>query len=105
MLIEKRLPMFVLPLKKKKIVITHGTDTMIKTAQVLDSIKNKTIVITGAMLPAIHKDSDALFNIGTAVGAIDHLGPGVFIAMSGKIFPWRECIKSSKSIKYISKKN
>jgi L-asparaginase len=51
------------------------------------------------MLPAIHKDSDALFNIGTAVGAIDHLGPGVFIAMSGKIFSWRECIKISKSIK------
>ncbi len=90
--------------KEKHIIITHGTDTMVKTAQKLDSIDNKTIVLTGAMLPAIHIESDAMFNIGTAVGAIEFLGPGTFIAMNGKIFPWKKCIKSSKTVKFVKKR-
>lgn len=89
--------------KEKYIVITHGTDTMVKTAQALDFIKGKTIVLTGAMLPAIHVKSDALFNVGTAVGAMEYLHSGVYIAMSGKLFPWKKCLKSSKSVKFISK--
>lgn len=89
--------------KEKQIIVTHGTDTMVKTAQRLSLINNKTIILTGAMLPAIHVESDALFNIGTAVGAIEFLGPGTFVAMNGKIFPWEKCIKSGKTVKFVKK--
>lgn len=70
-----------------KILITHGTDTMVKTALHLKSIKGKTIVLTGAHEPALFKTSDALFNIGCALGALQVLGEGSFIAMNGKVFP------------------
>lgn len=100
---RKKVARVCLEAKEKQIIITHGTDTMVKTARALNFIKNKTIVLTGAMLPAIHIESDALFNVGTAVGAIEFLGPGVFIAMSGKLFPWKNCLKSHKSVKFISK--
>lgn len=88
--------------KEKYIIVTHGTDTMVETARVLSKISDKTIVLTGAMLPAIHVESDAFFNVGTAIGAIEYLGPGVFIAMNGKLFPWKKCLKSSKSVKFIA---
>ena len=70
----------------KRIVITHGTDTMIDTAKVLKKISGKTIVMTGSMYPAQFRDSDAVFNIGCAVTAAQILGPGVYIAMNGRIF-------------------
>ncbi len=88
---------------EKHIIITHGTDTMVQTAQRLNSIDSKTIILTGAILPAIHVESDAMFNIGTAVGAIEFLGSGVFIAMNGKLFPWEKCIKSSKTVKFVKR--
>lgn len=69
-----------------KIVITHGTDTMVLTAQVLSDIANKTIVLTGALAPAIFKSSDAMFNIGCALTAAQTKPPGVYIAMNGQIF-------------------
>ncbi|SMC93989.1 L-asparaginase [Desulfocicer vacuolatum DSM 3385] len=68
------------------IVITHGTDTMVETAISLKPIKNKTIVLTGAMEPAKFKSSDAAFNLGSAIAAVQTLPPGVYIAMSGRIF-------------------
>ena len=68
------------------IVITHGTDTMPLTAQVLADIKNKTIVLTGAMAPAIFRDTDALFNVGCALTAVQTLPKGVYIAMNGQVF-------------------
>ncbi len=68
------------------IVITHGTDTMIQSAKTLRQIKNKVIVLTGAMSPANFRYSDAFFNVGSAVGAVQTLDPGVYIAMSGRIF-------------------
>ena len=68
------------------IVITHGTDTMIRTAQKLKTIPGKVIVLTGAMVPARFKSSDASFNIGCAVAAVQTLKPGVYIAMNGRIF-------------------
>jgi L-asparaginase len=74
-------------LQEKQILITHGTDTMSKTAEFLMPIKDKTIVLTGAMKPARFKDTDAIFNIGFALGALHALPSGVYIAMSGKIFP------------------
>ncbi len=86
----------------EKIIITHGTDTMVQTAEVLCGLK-KTIVLTGALIPERFLDSDAPFNIGIAVGAIDFLGKGVYIAMSGKIFPWEKCRKSVKTARFIQK--
>ncbi len=70
-----------------RIVITHGTDTMVETATALTGIAEKTIVLTGALEPALFKTSDAVFNIGCALGAVQSLSPGVYIAMNGKVFP------------------
>ncbi len=70
----------------ERVVITHGTDTMIDTAKVLENIAGKTIVMTGSMYPAQFRDSDAVFNIGCAVTAVQILGPGVYIVMNGRIF-------------------
>ena len=70
----------------EKIIITHGTDTMIETAMALQSIKNKTIVMTGAMQPARFKSSDAEFNIGCAISAVQTLRPGIYIVMNGCIY-------------------
>ena len=70
----------------RHIVLTHGTDTMIQTAKKLKTIPDKVIVLTGAMEPARLKYSDAEFNIGCAVAAVQVLTPGVYIAMNGRIF-------------------
>ncbi len=68
------------------VLITHGTDSMVETAKVLKSVEGKTIVLTGALNPARFRGSDAEFNIGTAVGAVQSLPPGVYIAMNGRIW-------------------
>lgn len=68
------------------ILVTHGTDTMIQTAQKLKAVPGKVIVLTGAMAPARFKYSDAVFNIGAAVAAVQVLKPGAYIIMSGRIF-------------------
>ncbi len=68
-----------------KIIITHGTDTMIDTAKHLAGIAHKTIVITGAMKPERFSNSDAPINIGTAIGAVQSLPPGVYLAMHGTV--------------------
>ena len=65
---------------------THGTDTMVETAAVLATIPDKTIVLTGALNPARFRGSDAEFNIGCAVGAVQSLPAGVYIAMNGRIW-------------------
>lgn len=78
----------------KKIIITHGTDTMTETGMFLSGIKGKTIVLTGAMEPAKFKTSDAVFNIGCAIGALQSLVPGVYIAMNGRIYSPFEVIKN-----------
>ena len=70
----------------RQILLTHGTDTMIQTAKKLKTIPDKVIVLTGAMEPARFKYSDAAFNIGYAVAAVQVLTPGVYIAMNGRIF-------------------
>jgi L-asparaginase len=69
-----------------RVVITHGTDTMVETGKVLSCIKDKTIVLTGAMEPAKFKTSDAVFNLGSAVAAVQALPCGVYIVISGRIF-------------------
>jgi len=68
------------------ILITHGTDTMINTAQRLEEIRDKTIVLTGAMQPARFRNTDAIFNIGYAIAAAQHLPRGIYLAMNGQIF-------------------
>jgi L-asparaginase len=67
-------------------VISHGTDTMVDTAAVLAGIPGKTIVLTGALSPARFKTTDAVFNVGMAVAAVQTVKPGVYLAMSGQIF-------------------
>ncbi|SLM28250.1 AspG [Desulfamplus magnetovallimortis] len=68
------------------IVVTHGTDTMVDTALVLKKIKDKVIVLTGAMEPACFKSSDAAFNLGSAVASVQTLPQGVYISISGRVF-------------------
>ena len=69
-----------------RIIITHGTDTMIETARRLQSIEGKTIVLFGAMQPARMRHTDADFNLGFAVACVQTLPEGVYIAMNGQIF-------------------
>lgn len=71
----------------RAVIITHGTDTMDQTARRLANVPGKTIVLTGAFAPARFAATDAIFNIGMAFGAVQALPPGVYIAMSGQIFP------------------
>ena len=70
----------------RHVLVTHGTDTMVETAKVLAAIPGKTIVLTGALNPARFRGSDAEFNIGTAVGAVQSLPAGVYIAMNGRVW-------------------
>jgi L-asparaginase len=75
--------------KEKHIVITHGTDTMPDTARVLGpAIKDKTVVLTGAMVPYKFGSSDGMFNLGSALSFAQVLPPGVYIAMNGRYFNW-----------------
>ena len=68
-------------------IVTHGTDTMVETANVLkEHVSGKTIVLVGSLTPARFRETDAEFNIGVAVGAVQALPEGVYIAMNGQIF-------------------
>jgi L-asparaginase len=78
----------------RHIVITHGTDTIIQTAQVLTQIKEKVIVLTGAMQPSAFKMSDAAFNIGGAILSVQMLPSGVYISMNGRILNPQKAIKN-----------
>lgn len=78
----------------ERIVITHGTDTMVQTAMRLVEVTEKTIVFTGAMQPARFRSTDATFNIGAAVGAVSSLPHGVYLAMNGRIFDPRRTRKN-----------
>ena len=72
---------------ENQIIITHGTDTMAETARILDDkVKNKTVVITGAMIPYKFGSSDGLFNLGSAMAFVQTLKPGVYVAMNGRCF-------------------
>ena len=73
-----------------KIIITHGTDTIMLTAKVLDNITDKVIVLTGASLPEKFTMSDADFNLGMSVAAVQLLPNGVYIALDGHVQPWKQ---------------
>lgn len=80
-----------------KILITHGTDTMVETAKVLaEKVKDKTIVLTGAMIPYKFGSSDGLFNLGSALAFVQILPVGVYISMNGKYFKWDNCRKNKQ---------
>lgn len=80
-----------------KIIITHGTVTLPETARFLgERIKEKTIVLLGAMVPYNREKSDAPFNLGSAIAAVQLLPKGVYVAMNGKIFPWDNVRKNRK---------
>ncbi|HSX59420.1 MAG TPA: asparaginase domain-containing protein [Tahibacter sp.] len=70
----------------RHVLVTHGTDTMVETARVLQSVSGKVIVLTGALNPARFQGSDAVFNIGCAIGALQSSPDGVYIAMNGRIW-------------------
>lgn len=84
--------------EEDKIVITHGTDTMDKTAKVLaHKVKNKTIIITGAMIPIKFGSSDGLFNLGNAIAFAQSLPHGVYVAMNGRYFNWDNVRKNKQT--------
>jgi L-asparaginase len=78
-----------------QIVITHGTDTMVETARAIaHGIREKTVVLTGAMVPYASGSSDGLFNLGSALSFVQALPTGVYIAMNGRSFPWDDVRKN-----------
>jgi L-asparaginase len=82
--------------REARIVITHGTDTMVETAAHLArNVEGKTIVLTGAMVPYKFGSSDGLFNLGSALAFVQALPPGVYIAMNGRCFPW-DCVRKNR---------
>lgn len=83
---------------EEKIIITHGTDTMTETAAVLaEKIKDKTIVLTGAMIPYKFGSSDGFFNLGSALAFVQTLPQGVYIAMNGRYFHWNNVRKNKQT--------
>ena len=83
-------------------VITHGTDTMVETARVLSALENKTIVMVGAMQPAIVMHSDAAFNLGFACSAAQILPSGVYVAMNGRVFDPLRVKKCRSEMRFMS---
>ena len=83
---RQQLQDFVASDDAERYVITHGTDTMPQTADALADLTDKTIVLTGALSPARFRSTDAVFNVGMAVAAVQVAAPGVYIAMSGRVF-------------------
>lgn len=71
---------------ESRILVTHGTDTLCQSAEALIGLSGKTIVLTGALAPAKFRTTDAIFNLGLALGAVQSLPPGVYVAMNGRVF-------------------
>lgn len=90
---------------EKHIVITHGTDTMEKTAQLLaQGVQGKTVVLTGAMVPYKFGSSDGLFNLGSALAFVQTLPPGVYVAMNGRCFDGAHVTKDRATGEFKEKK-
>lgn len=80
--------------KENRIIITHGTDTIVETAKFLSKIKNKTIVLTGSIRPERFTNSDASVNIGLAIGGVQSLGHGVYIALNGLLIHYDQITRN-----------
>jgi len=88
-----------------RILITHGTDTMVETAAVIaDKCAGKTIVLTGAMIPYKFGSSDGLFNLGSSLAFVQILDPGVYISMNGRLFDW-DNVRKNRNIGEFEEKN
>ncbi len=84
--------------EEDRIIITHGTDTMVETAKVIaEKVKNKTIVLTGAMIPYTFGSSDGLFNLGSSIAFVQVLPHGVYIVMNGRYFNYDNVRKNKKT--------
>jgi len=98
---RKKLADLVTTQSADKIIVTHGTDTMIETATYLsETIKNKLVIITGAMRPEQFSNSDAPINIGSAIAAANLLEDGIYIAMHGVVKPYKEIKRDLDTGKY-----
>ncbi len=83
--------------KTDQIIITHGTDTIVETAKLLAAkVKDKTIILTGAMIPIKFGSSDGLFNLGSALSFVQVINPGIYITMNGKYFKYNNVLKNKK---------
>ena len=83
--------------KTDQIIITHGTDTIVETAKLLAAkVKDKTIILTGAMIPIKFGSSDGLFNLGSALSFVQVINPGIYITMNGKYFKYNNVFKNKK---------
>jgi L-asparaginase len=82
------------------ILITHGTDGMVKTAQALGDLGNKRVVLTGSMKPAAFAQTDAIFNIGSAIGALNAVAPGAYIMMNGLLFTPEQVFKNYETRRF-----
>lgn len=80
--------------RSRRILVTHGTDTMAETARALGEVGEKTVVFVGSLSPARFRETDAEFNVGFAVAAVQTLPPGVYVAMNGQIFRAAEVRKN-----------
>lgn len=85
---------------QRRYVVTHGTDTMVETAKALEGLPERTIVLTGALSPARFKSTDAVFNVGMAVAAVQTVAPGVYIAMNGEVFRSGEVRKNREQNRF-----
>lgn len=92
---------FCRKLDSDKIIITHGTDTMIETGRYLSNLKNKVIILTGAMRPERFANSDAAITVGTAIGAVNVLTEGVFVAMHGVVIAVDKVQRNLKDGRFI----
>lgn len=88
---------------ESRVVVTHGTDTMTDTAAELAALTGKTIVLTGALAPARFAESDAVFNVGMAFGAVQSLSAGVYICMNGQVFTAGDVVKDRSKNTFVRK--
>lgn len=88
---------------ESRIIITHGTDTMVETAKVVaDKVKDKTVILTGAMVPYKFGSSDGLFNLGSALAFVQTLPYGVYVVMNGRYFNWDNVRKNKESGEFVA---
>jgi L-asparaginase len=87
----------------RHIIVTHGTDTLLESAAALAEIPEKVIILTGAMRPERFSNSDASVNLGIAIGAVQCMPPGVYIAMHGQVLPWERCTRDPDTGMFIGK--
>jgi L-asparaginase len=87
-----------------RVVVTHGTDTMTDTAAALAGLRARTIVLTGALAPARFAETDAVFNVGMALAAVQTLGHGVYIVMNGQVFEASRVVKDREQNAFVARR-